>query len=259
MRIATAPCTPTVLLVAASLAAVPLASGKTSHARGATQAEVQVALCSEPEQVVRALDLAPRGDVRETWLFDNAALTLFNRGLRIRLRATDAGSELTLKAAIDDCANAPRALIPAKSGKCEHDVHGDNVTAAVSLTSRLDASVVKALLSGRLLLADALSPAQARYLREAAKLWPLPADLRPLGPIKVSTYRAREKPYDVDISRLPAGERYVEASRKVALADADADAARKTFDDDLARSGVTVCTDQSAQAVNKLRALLRAP
>jgi hypothetical protein len=127
----------------------------------------------------------------------------------------------------------------------------------VSLTSRLDASVVKALLSGRLLLADALSPAQARYLREAAKVWPLPADLRPLGPIKVSTYRAREKPYDVDISRLPAGERYVEASRKVALADADA--ARKTFDDDLARSGVTVCTDQSAQAVNKLRALLRAP
>jgi hypothetical protein len=246
-----------ILLVAVALVAVPLASGKTSHAPGATQAEIQVALCSEPEQVVRALDLAPRGGVRETWLFDDAALILFDRGLRIRLRATDQGGELTLKAAIDDCATAPRALVPAKAGKCEHDVHGDDVTAAVSLTSRLDASVVKALLSGRLPLAGALSPAQVRYLSEVAKVWPLPADLRPLGPIKVSTYRAREKSYDVDISRLPAGERYVEVSRKVALADADA--ARKTFDDDLARSGVTVCTDQSAQAVNKLRALLRAP
>jgi hypothetical protein len=257
MRIVMARRTPTVLLITVLIVAVPLARGKTSHASGTTQAEIQVALCSEPDQVIRALDLASRGGVRDTWLFDDAALTLFDRGLRIRLRATETGSELTLKAAIDDCAHVPRALIPAKAGKCEHDVHGDSVTAAVSLTSRLKAPVVDALVSDRLPIAEVLSPAQASYLREAAKLWPLPSDLRPLGPIKVSTYRAREKPYDVDVSRLPTGERYVEVSRKVALGDVDA--ARKGFDDDLARSGVTICVDQSAQAVNKLRALLRAP
>jgi hypothetical protein len=256
MRIAMARGTPTVWLAAAGLlVAAALASATTRHAPGATRAEIQVALCSEPDQVIRALELAPRAGVRETWLFDDAALTLFDRGLRIRLRGTDGGSELTLKAAIDDCAHVPRALVPAKTGKCEHDVHGDTITAAVSLTSRLEATVAKALVSGRLSLAEALSPAQVRYLREAAKLWPLPSDLRPLGPVKVSSYRAREKPYDVDVSQLPAGERYIEASRKVALAKADT--ARKTFDADLARSGVTVCVDQSAQAVNKLRALLR--
>jgi hypothetical protein len=257
MRMAIVRCTPTVLVAAAILAAAPPVSGKTNHASDSTQAEIQVALCSEPDQIVRALDLAPRGGVRETWLFDDAALTLFDRGLRIRLRATDGDSELTLKAAIDDCAHVPHTLIPAKAGKCEHDVHGENVTAAVSLTSRLKASVVEALISGRLPIAEALSPAQASYLSEAAKLWPLPSDLRPLGPVKVSTYRARAKPYDVDVSRLPTGERYVEVSRKVALGEVDA--TRRDFDDDLARSGVTVCVDQSAQAVNKLRTLLRAP
>ncbi len=116
---------------------------------------------------------------------------------------------------------------------------------------------MKSLLSGRLPLADALNTAQVRYLKEAAKLWPLPADLRRLGPIQVLTFRARDNPYDVDISRLPAGESYIEVSRKVALADAPVE--RRMFDDDLLHAGVAVCADQSAQAVNKLRALLRAP
>jgi len=64
-------------------------------------------------------------------------------------------------------------------------------------------------------------------------------------------------PYDVDISRLPAGERYIEASRKIALAKVSA--ARKTFEDDLARGCGTACVDQAAQAVNKLHALLLVP
>lgn len=257
MRIVMVRRIPIVLLVAGLVLAAPLAQARTSGASGMTQAELQVALCADPDQAIRALDLVPRGGARETWLFDDAALTLFDRGLRIRLRVSGGASELALKAAVDDCANVPRELIPEKAGKCEHDVHGDAVTAAVSLTSRLDDSSVKALLSGNLPLVDVLSPAQGRYLREVAKLWPLPAGLHPLGPVKVSTYRARKKPYDVDVSRLPAGERYVEVSRKVALAVVDA--ARKSFDADLARSGVAVCVDQSAQAVNKLRALLRAP
>jgi hypothetical protein len=221
-----------------------------------TQAEIQVALCSDVDEVVGALDLSPRNTPQQTWLFDDASLSLFERGLRLRLRATESGNELTLKAAVDDCAKVPPKLLPPKVSKCEHDVHGDKVTAAVSLSTHLYESDAKKLLAGRLPLADALSPAQVRYLTEEAKVWPLPPDLRRLGPIQVSSYRAREKPYDVDASRLPTGERYIEISHRVPLADAAA--ARKRFDDDLARSGVAICSDQSAQAVNKLRALLRA-
>ncbi len=233
------------------------ATGAGNAKDASTQAEIQVAVCSEVDQVIRALDLLPRDTPRDTWLFDDASLTLFGRGLRLRLRSTESGNELTLKAAVEDCAKVPPKLLPPKAGKCEHDVHGDKVTAAVSLSTRLYESDAKKLLAGRLPLADALSPAQVRYLTEEAKVWPLPSDLRRLGPIEVLTYRARERSYDVDASRLPTGERYVEVSRKVPLADAEA--ARKRFDDDLARSGLTLCSDQSAQAVNKLRALLRTP
>jgi hypothetical protein len=242
-------------LAVAILLVTPSATGKARHNSAATQVEIQIALCSEPENIVRALDLAPRGRSGATWLFDDDALTLFERGMRIRLRAIVGGSELTLKAAVDDCAGVPRGLVPAKAGKCEFDMHGETMTAAVSLTTRLDASEVTSLLSGKLPLAAALSAAQVRFLGESTNLWPLPPGLRPLGPIEVSSYRSRNLPYDVDVSRLPSGDRYVEVSRKVALADADA--ARKTFDGDLARSGVTACADQSAQMVNKLRGLLR--
>ena len=233
------------------------ATGAGNAKDASTQAEIQVAVCSDADQVIRALDLQPRDAPRDTWLFDDASLTLFERGLRLRLRATESGNELTLKAAVEDCAKVPPKLIPPKAGKCEHDVHGDKVTAAVSLSTRLYEGDAKKLLAGRLPLAEALSAAQVRYLTEEAKVWPLPSDLRRLGPIEVLTYRARAKSYDVDASRLPTGERYVEVSRKVPLADVEA--ARKRFDEDLARSGLTLCPDQSAQAVNKLRALLRTP
>jgi hypothetical protein len=83
-------------------------------------------------------------------------------------------------------------------------------------------------------------------------LWPLPADIRGLGPIEVQRYRG--KPYDVDISTLPDGTRYFEISRKVALVDAPR--ARENLEADLVRAGVTACADQSAQAEKKLRSLL---
>ena len=242
-------------LAVAILLVTPSATGKARHDPAATQVEIQIALCSEPEKIVRALDLAPRGRSGDNWLFDDDALTLFEHGLRFRLRPVRGGSELTLKAAVDDCAGVPRELVPAKAGKCEYDMHGETMTPSVSLTSHLDASEVASLLSGKLPLAAALSAAQVRFLMESTNLWPLPLGLRPLGPIEVSSYRARDLPYDVDVSRLPSGDRYVEVSRKVAVADAAT--SRKTFDGDLARSGVTVCADQSAQAVNKLRGLLR--
>jgi len=100
-----------------------------------------------------------------------------------------------------------------------------------------------------------LSPAQITYLREVAGFWPLPPGVRGLGPMRVRTYRTKGERYDIDISQLPGGERYAEISRKVPLADATQTFG--TLKANLSRAGVEMCADQSSQAANKLRALLR--
>jgi len=214
--------------------------------------EVQIGLCAQPEAAVRALSLRPRGEPLQVWLFDDPDLTVFARGLRFRLRVTGDDSELTLKVANRSCDEA----IPAHEGKCEYDMHGDTVTGAVSLTRALDAAQTRDLLSGRLPLADAMSPAQIAYLRDAVKVWPMSARVRPLGPVDVQRYRGKPfgASYDVDISTLPGGARYIEISRKVAVADAQR--ARAKLESDLARADVPACEDQTAQAQNKLRSLL---
>ena len=180
-----------------------------------------------------------------------------SKGLRIRLRGTRQGNELTLKAADQDCAKLPAAALPDGQGKCEYDLHGTQVSGALSLTRQIDAHTAADLAAGRLSLAGSLSAAQKGFLQGLPGAWPLPPELRPLGPQRVTSYRAAHKPYAVDVSELPGGERFIEISRKVPLADATR--ARQQFELDLAKAGVAVCADQSAQAVNKLRSLLRGP
>ena len=102
--------------------------------------EIQIGVCDEPEHIVRALDLKPRGAPVETWLFDDAGLALFGRGLRLRLRLSERDAELTLKAAIADCKSLSVAHVPADQGKCEYDVHGTIINSAVSLRRSLDAA-----------------------------------------------------------------------------------------------------------------------
>jgi hypothetical protein len=216
------------------------------------QVEVQIGLCAQPAAAVRALSLRPRDEPLQVWLFDDPDLTVFARGLRFRLRVSGVDSELTLKVANRSCDEA----IPAHDGKCEYDMHGDAVTGAVSLTRALDAAQTRDLLSGRLPLADAMSPAQIAYLRDIVKAWPMTEKVRPLGPIGVQRYHGKPfgTSYDVDISTLPGGARYVEISRRGPVADAQR--LRAKLQADLVRAGVAACEDQSAQAANKLRALL---
>ena len=228
------------------------------NAMGATQtrAEIQIGLCAPADRIVQALDLRPRGTPIEVWQFDDAALVLFGHGVRLRLRtAADGRSEFTLKVAHQDCARIDAKLIPPDEGKCEHDVYGTSTAGAVSLTRSLDAKSTHDLLAGRMAPAQALSVSQIRYLRDVVGIWPLPQGLRALGPMQVRTYRSKGKPYDVDISHLPSGEQFAEIARKVPAADATRTMAAMKAD--LARAGVEVCTDQSSQAANKLRALLR--
>jgi hypothetical protein len=247
-------CTPLVRRLALSLALG--VAGWPAAAAPEAQLDLQFSLCTSPAEVQRALALEQRGAPFEVWLFDNPALELLNHGLRIRLRGAGTKSkELTLKLAAQDCSKLPP--LPRGEGKCEYDSHDTTISGSLSLTRKLAAGRANALLAGQLALADVLSPTQLSALRNAPGGWPLPADLRALGPTRVSAYLSGDKAYQVDISELPGGERFIEISRKVALSDAEP--ARRRFEADLAKSGVDVCADQSAQAVNKLRALLRLP
>ena len=220
-----------------------------------TRAEIQIGLCAPADQIERALGLRPRGAPLDVWLFDDPSLTLFGRGLRLRLRAGEHRSDLTLKVTSQDCARLDSKVIPPGKGKCEYDVYGTSTTGAVSLTRRLSASSTNDLVAGRVATAQMLSPLQITYLRDVVGIWPLPPGIRGLGPMQVRTYRAKGGLYDVDVSQLPTGEQYVEISRKVPAAEASR--AMDLLKADLSRSGVEMCADQSAQVVNKLRSLLR--
>ena len=248
----------TALLVMISAAAVIAPQAGAAKAPGATgtQAEIQIGLCAPADHIVQALDLRPRGTPIEVWQFDDAALILFGRGLRLRLRVAAHGrSEFTLKVADQDCARVDPKLIPPGEGKCEYDVYGAGRAGAVSLTRSLDAKSTHDLLAGRMAPAQALSASQVRYLRDKVGIWPLPPGIRALGPMQVRTFRTKGKLYDIDISQLPGGEQFAEISRKVPLSDAVR--TKEAMEADLSRAGVEMCADQSSQAGKKLRALLR--
>jgi hypothetical protein len=219
-----------------------------------SRAEIQIGLCAPADKIVRALNLRPRGTPVTVWLFDDSALTLFQRGVRLRLRAADGPSEFTLKVADQDCAQL-NLTVPSRGAKCEYDVHGTTMAGAVSLTRKVSARITRDVVAGRMMPAQVLSQSQITYLREVVGLWPLPVGLEGLGPTQVQAYRAAGDPYDVNISQLPGGEQYIEISRKVAVADATR--AMALLQAHLSGAGVEVCADQSGQAVNKLRTLLR--
>ena len=100
---------------------------------------------------------------------------------------------------------------------------------AVSLSRNLSDKEWTDLVAGRVAAADLLSAVQVAYLRDVAKVWPLPAQLRPLGPKQSRAYVMPDKSYEVDVSKLPTGELYIEMSHRVPAADAlrAKDAARR--------------------------------
>ena len=112
-------------------------------------------------------------------------------------------------------------MVPPKAGKCEFDVHGtehgrDRVAVAQASPTRNGWTS----LPGAWPLADLLSAVQVAYLRDVARVWPLPAQLRPLGPKQSRAYVMPDRSYEVDVSKLPTGELYVEMSHRVPAADA---------------------------------------
>ena len=232
-----------------------MAADSTPGATG-TQAEVQIGLCSPPDQIAQALRAHSRKEPIEVWQFDDSSLSLFERGLRLRLRvAANGHSEFTLKVANQDCARLDPELVPRGEGKCEYDVYDTSTAGAVSLTRALSPKDTNDLVSGRVAPAQLFSQSQVRYLREVVGIWPLPTAIRAIGPLRLQTYRTKHPSYDIDISQLPGGERYAEISRTVPLRDAAK--AMDALTVELSRAGIEMCADQSSQAANKLRALIR--
>ena len=219
------------------------------------RAEVQINLCDPLEQIVHALSLtADPARALEIWYFESPGLEQSALGLVFRLRLGAAERILTLKApATPDCARLDPALLPAGQGKCEADMHGESLRDTVSLDTALDEKTVRELLNGGVALASVLSPAQTRYLQTIAGAWPLAADLRRMGPVRVETLLPKGGLFVVEAWRLPGGQRFTEASQKTARADAPR--LRAELIAKIDRAGVHLCSDQSSQSTAKLRIL----
>ena len=95
---------------------------------------------------------------------------------------------------------------------------------------------------GKVPVAALLSEAQSGFLRDVVKAWPLPSDLRALGPISNRVYSATS--YDVDVSTLPDGGQYAEIADKVPLDRVPRE--RDRLMPHLARAEVEVCARQRA-------------
>jgi len=246
--------------VASRIAALIVAASGLSFGSAATpdpglRAEVQVNLCDPLEQIVHALSLTPDpARALEIWYFESPGLEQSALGVVFRLRLGAAERILTLKApATPDCARLDPALLPAGQGKCEADMHGESLRDTVSLNTALDEKTVRELLNGGVALASVLSPAQTRYLQTIAGAWPLAADLRRMGPVRVETLLPKGGLFVVEAWRLPGGQRFTEASQKTARADAPR--LRGELIAKINSAGVHLCSDQSSQSTAKLRIL----
>lgn len=222
----------------------------------AARAEVQIDVCAPLSAVVAALKLRAPGPVTTTWLFDDADLSLFRRGLRLRLRINAGGADLTMKVADQDCARIPAGAIPSGQGKCEMDLHGATMTGTVSLSQSLSREHADALVTGAARIQDALSAVQVDFLRDLARGGSLPPALLPLGPMSTRSQRAADRSYAVDVTTLPGGQQYLEVTRRVRMDEAER--TRHRLLQNLAHAGVALCADQSGQAAIKMRTLLPA-
>ena len=85
----------------------PAQAAPSAASKGGPRAEVQIGLCAPQADMERAFGLHQREAPYEVWQFDDAALTLLEHGLRLRLRIQAAQSQLTLKIADQKCDALP--------------------------------------------------------------------------------------------------------------------------------------------------------
>lgn len=218
------------------------------------KAEVQINLCSTPDETVKQLHLEPmRAERYEVWYFETTDMALLRSGIVARLRIKERSTELTLKFAAQDCARIAPALLADRS-KCEYDVRGASAAGAVSISRTLTDQQLQSLFANPGDLQTLLSPAQIHFLRTEARVWPLPAPLVRLGPARVQPYRRTGEEFVVEAWQFPSGLNLLEISQKAKLSSAPG--LNKDLQARLTRHQVAICTDQGSPAGAKLRDLL---
>ena len=219
------------------------------------KAEVQINLCSTPDETVKQLHLEPmRAERYEVWYFETTDMALFRSGIVARMRIKGRSTELTLKFADQDCARIAPALLPDPQSKCEYDVRGASAAGAVSISRALSDVQLRSLHANPENLQAMLSPAQIHFLRNEALVWPLPAPLVRLGPARVQPYRRTGDEFVVEAWQFPSGLNLLEISQKAKLSSAPD--LNKDLQARLTRHQVAICTDQGSPAGAKLRDLL---
>jgi len=232
-----------------------LTSSGTAAAQRAL-AEVQVKVCSAPQQAITALRLAPAKRPRmRVWLFDTPAFALQQQGVLVRVRDDGRRVELTIKARVRSCTQMdPRTL--GRHGKCETDLHGEHVQDAVSISSRPRQLQATALLEAEAayaatLLPDLLTPEQRALLDTHAS--GLTTGLRRYGPATVDLYDWPGTSAEVEVWTLPGLAPLIEVSQK--STPADAPALRTRLEQQVAAGGLALCDDQRSQTPARLKAL----
>lgn len=247
-----------VLALALGAAAAP---ADAADEPGAPRAEVQVSVCSPPDAVVRSLGLRPDASAPQAvWFFDTPAHDLEQRGVRLRLRRTAEGGDLTVKLGAQDCSQMAAADAVPRSAKCEVDVRAGSRDGALSLRREVTAGEVAALgaaapASGPGLAAAlhaSLDAQQHAALRAAfGPAWRAPASMRRIGPASITAYRAPGRKFAVEFWQLPNGEVAGEASRKVD--EPRAGATLSQMQAALRHAGVALCEEQVSQSARLLR------
>jgi len=239
----------------AALLSLALASAGPAGAQDA-RAEVQVKVCSTPQQAITALRLKPakRPHMR-MWLFDTPAFALQQQGVLVRLRDDGRRVELTTKAKVRSCAQIDPGSL-GRHGKCETDFHGGHSQDAVSISSRPKSHQATAILKAdagyaATLLSHLLTPEQGALLEAHAR--GVTAGLRRYGPAEVALYDWPGTGAEVEVWTLPGLPPLMEISQKSTVAEAPA--LRQRLEQQIVAGGLPLCTDQGSRTPARLKAL----
>lgn len=220
------------------------------------RAEVQVKVCSTPQQAIAALGLKPakRPQMR-VWLFDTPAFALQQQGVLVRMRDDGRRIELTTKARVRSCAQIDQRAL-GRQGKCETDLHGDHVQDAVSISSRPKSHQATALLKAEAeyagtLLPRLLTPDQSALLDAHAR--GMTAGLRRYGPAAVELYDWPATGAEVEVWTLPGLASLMEVSQKSTVAEAVT--LRQRLERQITAGGLALCADQGSRTPARLKAL----
>lgn len=237
----------------AVILALAAAGGVAAQQRAA---EVQVKVCSEPQQAISALRLAAaKPSHMRVWLFDTPAFSLQQRGLLVRLRDDGRRVELTVKARVENCARVDARTLGAR-GKCETDLHGNHVQDAVSVSGRPRKAQARELIDADATAAAALLPAaltaEQRALIESQGGLQA-TGLKRYGPAPVVLYDWPGTEAEVEVWTLPNTPPLMEVSQKSTATAAPA--LRQRLEQQLAAAGLTLCADQASRTPARLKAL----